>query len=151
MSELLWIVNPDEKFCGNNVNIIALLDDGTYSSVYYQTEPIEFEEFNRQYGGNLLIMSYQELKRDWIQPYYQSLQKPWIETTQEQYHEMLGCVPPLKYRLIAGYNTFFVVECVTGNLYHMYAERELTGKYWYALRCPSATVAQLYEELQALA
>lgn len=70
-------------------------------------------------------------------PYELSLQKEWKEITEEQYYEMLECLPPWRWRKIdSNISCFAVSECYTMSLHSFCLEvtTEEGLKYFSALR-----------------
>jgi hypothetical protein len=147
---ILYIIDPSTfPVNGRIANSMTAPKDAVPTKVDY-TNGLTFEEYDTANGNKFILLTPDEFSTNWEEPYRQSLQKPWVETTKERYYDALECLPPIKYRLISRYNTFFVGECVTLDLYDLYAENETTGKYYQALRSVTATVKELYDELKIL-
>jgi Protein of unknown function (DUF1419) len=143
-----YIINPID-FKGRVQNTMTAREGHEPTTVDY-TQGLTFDEYNRQHDGQLIIVSEQELDDEWLTPYYLSIQKPWVEITEEKYYDMLHVLPPLKQRSIAGYHTFFLGECFTGTLYDMYAKEPIDNKYYHALRDIHRSIEDLSAELSGL-
>lgn len=59
------------------------------------------------------------------------LDRPVKETTKEQFDDMLGCLPPLKWCNVNGVEMFCLCEMLTGNYTDQYAK--VNGKYYTKL------------------
>jgi hypothetical protein len=67
------------------------------------------------------------------EPYLKSIQKPFKQTTEDDFYEMLEVLPPKRWtRDEKGNQFFFAGECTTADLYSCYVK--LNGTYYCALR-----------------
>jgi hypothetical protein len=115
-----YIFNPD-NFDGT---CLTTIDSNTGKIAYTQ---LNWDEYNAAHGSNLQALEWDDFYHNWIKPHELKLQGEWIECTEADYDEMLNILPPLKYREIKGFSTFFVGEATTGTLFQMYACKN--GKY----------------------
>lgn len=135
-----FIIDPN-NYRGNCIDIMDLAGKISCSN-------LSFDDFNQSRGGQLLALSWDEYSTNWRKPFEEILQNDWKETTEEKYYEMFEVLPPLKYRLLNGFDTFFCAEAETGTLHQMFVSKD--GKFWTALRDIHRTCERLYLELSKL-
>jgi len=123
--ETEYIIDTSKPFEGWTLNIIQ--DGKIWNS------DLNFEEYNQEHGGKLIIVSEKTLEEEYLKPYNKSLQKPWEEITEEQYHDYLSCVPPKRWTRGA-VSFFFMGECYTSNIYLCCAYDKFSNRYFKALR-----------------
>ena len=119
-----YILNTAEPFKGHVLNTIS------NTLVDYTGET--FEEYNAKHGGNLVVLTWEELESKYLKPWLKEMQGAWKETTEERFWYGLECVPPKLWRQFENGETFFVGECYTHNLYTCYVRKG--EKYYTALR-----------------
>lgn len=145
MTEAMYIVDPN-NYRGYASGCIP----ANSQYVEYTNPPKSFGEYQDRYGDNLILCTHDEYQNIYAIPYYQSLQKPWEEITEERFHEMLNIMPPLKWRNVSYYETFYVCEAYTSDLHSVFARSQTTNKCWEAMRPISTSVDALYKELNNL-
>jgi hypothetical protein len=148
----LIIVNPGIEFKGSAFNSMTAEGDIIPTKVDYpcingrQT----FAEFNAMNGGKLLLLSEEDYLQKYLEPYYQSLQRDWVTTTEEDYDEKFGCLQPLRFHSIGGFDFYYMGECVVGDLYDLYAWDRENNIYWTALRSIHLTLPEIEVQLRAI-
>lgn len=136
-----YIFDPN-NFDGNCLSTI----ETTTGKIDYTHQ--SWDEFNSAHGGNLRALEWKEFAATQLEPYHLSLQKPWKECTEAEYNYALGCIPPIQYCGIAGFDTFYSGEATTAHLHQMFARKE--DKYWTALRSLFRSTDELGTELLEL-
>ena len=94
--------------------------------------PDQFEYWNNQANEyknvKFEVITYEEYKQK-EKEYYLSM--PLREITEDKFHDMLNCLPPLKWCTINGTNEFLMSEFWSGNYTDQYARKD--GKFYSKL------------------
>jgi hypothetical protein len=141
----MYIVNPKTY---KGIAYGYMRNNSSY--VMYTNPPESFQEYNNRHGGELIICTRDEYRDIYFVPYYDSLQQPWKEIVEDRWDEMLDVMPPLKWRIIGNYDTFYVCEAITCNLYSIFARDLRSNKCWEAIRPIGTPLNVLQEELLVL-
>lgn len=118
-----YLINPKE-FKGY---ALAILKDG--KSIYSGKTKKDYEQ---EYKAELSEFTWDELYDNYIVPYDKSLQKPFKEITEDQWHEMLNVLPPMRWTKHTDGSFFFVSEAYRADLHGCYVSKG--GKYYTAVR-----------------
>jgi len=78
----------------------------------------------------------------------EKLIKPFVEITEDEYTEMLECLPPEKWQTVDDVNIFRMSEYTMGNITGHYASYE--GKYYMALRRTTVDYAEIAKEIKSI-
>lgn len=95
------------------------------------------KEMQQEYESELITITDEELNLV-IKEYENSLQNDWQEISEEDYYDMLECLPPMNWRTITpGVNVFCISEGYYGSLHSHYLKlsNKEGVKYYSALRC----------------
>jgi hypothetical protein len=130
--EHLYIIDPTKEFNGQCLNTMPLVapENINETKVHYRKQT--FAEYNKEHGGCLVALTWEQFDKDFYQEYYKGLQEPFKETTEEQFQDMLEILPPKRWTGSEGKEYFFVGECYTANIYRCFVR--LGDKYYTALR-----------------
>lgn len=128
--ERLYIIDPT-NFKGHVENTMPLVNaDEINNTVVHYSKDVTFEEYNKQHNGKLIALPWDEFNEKYYQPYLQSLQKPFVEITEERYYDLLECLPPQGWRdLNNEWNVFYIMEAYTANLHTHVVKNRKTKKY----------------------
>ena len=130
----LYVLNP-KNYHGNIITAIRVNDVSeieTAKSIYSEKT---FSEMKKQYGEEIIAITWNEYYEQYDRPYKLSLQTPFKEITGEQWEDMLNCLPPMRWHdFAAGLNVFFCSEAYTADLHGCYIKDRTTGKFYSALR-----------------
>ncbi len=86
------------------------------------------EYLARGYCPNAKIMTFDYYYENYLLPYQESLKWKFSEISEDEYHEMLNCLPPLKWHNFNDLNIFFISEAFTADIHSMYVIYK--GKYY---------------------
>ncbi len=153
--KVLYIVNKDfSKFKGNVINTMPFVEkeakngkDILNSTYVHYTDGKTFEQYNREHGGELVALTWDEFNTQFYSPYLNSMCEPFTETTEEQFFYGLECLPPKRWKTEGNKEVFFMGECYTADLYRAFVR--IGDKYYTALRRISTPFEHLFN-LQTL-
>jgi hypothetical protein len=144
--DMLYIIDKTEKFTGSVINTMPFVNVNTrygadillHTYVHNSTSDT-FGKMQEEYKGNLIAITWEQLYENYVRPYLIEMQEDFVETTEENFNDMLECVPPKRFTYSRGgkYSYFFVGECYTYDLYQCYVRKD--GKYYTALRSITTT------------
>ena len=107
-----YVINPD-----NFEGYIKTTLNNEGKSFY---TGLTVEEMSINDGVNYIVINEQELDL-YLEDYYKSLQNEWVEISENNYNEMLNCLPPMNWHNItAGVNVFCISEATTAHLHSHY-------------------------------
>lgn len=144
--EMLYIINP-ANFDGQVLNTMPFVEKGAkhgqdiLKSTYVHFKDETFEQYNKSHGGGLLALTWEEFNTGYYAPYLKTLQKSFVESSEEQFMDGLECLPPKRWTRFEGGEFFFVGECYTANLYTCFVRKG--EKYYTALRAINTTAENL--------
>lgn len=118
-----YLINPKE-FKGH---ALAILTDGK-SPWSNKTK----EDYEKEYNAELIELDWDSLYEQYIEPHHKSLQQPFKEITEEEWHEMLNVLPPMRWTKHTDGSFFFISEAYTADLHSCYVSKG--GKYYTAVR-----------------
>lgn len=72
--------------------------------------------------------------------------KPWEETTEEHWDDMLNCLPPMRYKRIGNACFFFNSEAYTSNIHSCFCK--IGDMYFFAKRRTTQTYESMLEEMR---
>lgn len=148
--ETLYIIYADKtKFTGNVVNTMPFVDVNTkngaellqHTYVHY-TDGKTFADYNKEHGGELVALTWEQFEREYYRPHLNSLQEDFKETTKERFSDGLNCLPPLRWTRGKNLEFFFVGECYTANLYTCFVRKG--DKYYTAFRSINTKAEDLF-------
>lgn len=105
--------------------------------------PLNFEQYNEQHGGNLKTASEEEIAKLFEEHEQKNILSFFTEITEERYDNLLECLPPKRWHKHKGLEIFFMAECYTGNIYSCCIFNPETKKYYSALRRITETSDEL--------
>lgn len=146
----LYIIDSSKPFTGSIENSMSCQKEyGTPQYVDYMDKPTTFEEYKTlKNNPNLKIIEDSELDVLLAQ-HRASLCESWEPITEDEYYDLLECVPPKRWRNIdTGINVFAVGECYTMDLYTHCIYDKTLNKYFKALRPIGSTDIHLLNDYQ---
>jgi len=146
--EYLYIINP-EKYNGNVLNTMPSVEAEKINStnVHYMGKT-SFEQYNKENGGNLLALKFDDYFYKFRKPYENDLQGDFQEITEEQFFEGLECLPPVRWNRKKGFEYFYISEATTGSLHDLYVRK--CKKYYSALRCINLPNEKIEKQINRL-
>lgn len=147
--ECLYIVHQDKsKFKYHALNTMSFVDvkakNGAeilqHTFVHYRDQT--FADYNKEHGGDLVALTWDEFCSGYYEPYLKSLQEDFKETTEEMFMDGLECLPPKRWTRAGSQEFFFVGECYTADLYTCFVRKG--DKYYTALRSIRTSAEDLF-------
>lgn len=141
----LYIIDESKPFNGSVENTMTCLPEfGTPEYVDYMEKPTTFEEYKKLNPEKKLKILTREDVEKYLDKHRNDIQGPWEEITEDEYYNLLECLPPKKWRDIGeNISVFAVGECYTMDLYtHCIFDRS-KNKYYKALRPIGSTDERL--------
>lgn len=146
----LYILDTSKPYTGNIENIVDVLDGQTLENSIVSLTDKTWLEYNAFHGGKMKAIDWGTFDREYNQPHRASLMGSFKECSEDSFIESLNCLPPIKWRKLGNWDTFYLGECYTMDLYSMYAKNLKTGKCYSALRSVHADPETIIDELNAL-
>lgn len=77
---------------------------------------------------------------------------PFVEITEEQYNEMLECLPPMRWHDVSPiWNVFYCSEAMSGIYHSLYAYNREAKKYFVALKSILLSSKEILMNLEGIA
>lgn len=129
MANYLYIIDP------KNYNGLIINTCRTEVPFYvdYMDKPTTLEDYKQMLGNdNLIALDWDTYYEEYYSMYLQSLQKPFVEITKEDWWDALECLPPMRWTRFDGGEYFFISEATTASLHSCYVRKG--DRYYTALR-----------------
>lgn len=142
----IWIIDtenfqghPVTKMCPENSNYVW----------GYSHPPLTFEEYNAKNGGKYKQVTWTELNDNSLKPYLDN-RKQWHQISTNNFFDMLGCLPPLRHHVVAGYETFFMSEFQSSNETSVYIRNTTTDECYTTIRSIDIAQTDLEKSIQSI-
>jgi hypothetical protein len=140
--DFLYIINP-ENFKGSVLSSMPLVEKDKINETFvHYSDNVTFAEYNKQHGGNLLALTWEEFDKDYYSNHLKNLCGKFKRTTKEDFWNALECLPPKRWTREKGKEFFFLGECYTANLYTCFVRKG--NNYYSALRPITASKESLF-------
>lgn len=140
--ECLYIVDTAKPFMGHCENTMNAVPQEEVNATKVHHSDLTFEQYNKEHGGTLVALDWDDFNNRLYTPHLLSLQEPFVETTEERYEDGLECLPPKRWTRSGKNQFFFVGECYTANIYRCFVRKE--DKYYTALRAITTSEEDIF-------
>ena len=143
MTKEKMVIYKEGKGCIQDVLIES--PDGILRSQY---SGHTLEEYNALNGGGFVVMTLDEACDKIGALEDEKYIKQFVEISEDEYMEMLECLPPQKWQTVEGVNIFRMMEYMTGNITAHYVK--YNGKFFCANRRTSTAYSEIVREIKAI-
>lgn len=125
-------------------DLMVLDDNGVLRT---QCRGLTLADYVRENGEGFVVMSLDEACERIHKLQDEAYIKPFIEITEDQYNEMLECLPPQKWMTVDGVSIFRMSEYQTSNITGHYAS--YNGRYFMANRRTNVNYEDIAQEIRS--
>lgn len=144
----LYVLNKI-NYPGHIVTTIEVNDMSELETAKCRYSERTMSELRQEYGNDIVAITWDEFYEQVEKPYLLRLQKPFKEITEEEWDNMLNCLPPMRWHdFVPGLNVFFCSEGYTADLHGCYIKDRVNGKYYTALRSRFISDEELFNDFK---
>ena len=147
MENYLYIIDKSKEFKGSCLNTMPEVPHCEISNTEVHYTHLTFDEYNKENGGHLVALTWDEFNDTYYRKYYEALQGEWIEISESKYWDLLECLPPMKWTHGSELDFFFISEAYTTDLHTCVIT--FNKKYYSALRSHFITGPEILTQIKS--